>query len=230
MSVESDVARLAPMQVVEMFIFDATEKYPTSPILRWHPGTQVDGEPIVWQGFTYYPFPVEVSGIDEQTQGKLPRPTLRASNIGGQLGALLRSIGDGLGAKVTRKRTLGKYLDAVNFPGGNPNADPSTYFDDDVFFVARRVSSNPIFVEYEMAVAFDVTGILLPRRQVIASTCMWVYRSAECSYAGGAILNDPVYPGVDQCGKTLTACKLRFGANGVLPTSAFPASLLARYV
>jgi lambda family phage minor tail protein L len=215
--------------MVEMFVFDHTVKYPTSTILRWHPGTQVDQDAIVWQGVTYNPYPVQVEGIDEQSQGKLPRPRVRASNIGGQLGAFLRSIGDGLGAKVTRKRTLGKYLDAVNFPAGNPHADPNSHFDDDVFFVARRTASNPIFVEYELAVAFDVTGIRLPRRQVMASTCMWVYRSAECSYAGAPVLNDPVYPGQDQCGKTLTACKLRFGANGVLPTSAFPASLLARY-
>jgi lambda family phage minor tail protein L len=229
MSVRTDVERLAPMAMVEMFIFDHTAKYPGSQILRWHSGTQVDGEPIVWQGVTYQPYPVQVEGIDEETQGTLPRPTVRASNIGGQLGAFLRSIGDGLGAKITRKRTLGKYLDAINFPGGNPNADGSSHFDDDVFFVARRTTSNPIFIEFELAVAFDVTGIMLPRRQVVAGTCMWVYRSAECSYTGGPINNDPVYPGVDQCGKTLASCKLRFGANGVLPTSAFPASLLARY-
>lgn len=243
MTVRQDVERLAPMAMVEMFILDATERYPGKPILRWHPGTQVDQDSIVWQGVTYTAYPAQVEGIDEQSQGKLPRPTVRASNIGGQLGAFFNQRvvhpdgsvhyeDAGLKAKLTRKRTLGKYLDAVNFPGGNPNADPDSYFDDDVFFLARRTVMNPIFIEYEAAVAFDVEGIMLPRRQVIASTCMWVYRSTECSYAGPPVTDPVLGPpigGVDRCGKTLASCKARFGQNGVLPTSAFPASLLARY-
>ena len=90
-----------------------------------------------------------------------------------------------------------------------------------------------MIVEMELAVPFDVEGIRLPRRQVIAGTCQWIYRSAECSYAGALITNDPTYPGLDpngndRCGKTLDSCRLRFG-TGILRTSAFPASLLARY-
>jgi lambda family phage minor tail protein L len=155
---------------------------------------------------------------------------MRASNIGGMLGAFVRPLDDMLGAQLTRKRTLGKYLDAVNFPGGNPSADPDTYFPDDIFDVARKVSENAVFVEFELAVKFDVAGIMLPRRQVIAGTCQWRYRSVECTYKGGAILNDPVFPGQDRCGKTLASCKLRFGQQGLLPTSAFPASVLVRSV
>jgi lambda family phage minor tail protein L len=228
MTVRRDVAQLAPLELVEMFVWDDTV-IGGSTVFRWHPGTRPTGNlPIVWQGATYEPFPIESGGFETNAAGKLPRPTIRAANIGGQLGAYLRSMTDGLGAKLTRKRTLGKYLDAVNFPGGNPYANPATAFPDDIYYVARKVSENPIFVEIELAVRFDVEGIMLPRRQVIAGTCQWVYRSPECSYAGPPVLNDPVYPGVDRCGKTLDSCKLRFGQYGVLRTSAFPASMLVR--
>lgn len=230
MTVREDVARLKPMAIIEMFELDPTKLNASYPIVRWHPGTQVDRDPIVWQGVTYEAFPVETTGFEQSAVGKLPRPTIRCSNIGGTIAAFLRTLQDGLGAKVTRKRTLGKYLDAVNFPGGNPNANPNTKIDDEVFYIARKMNENPVFVEYELSVPFDVMGIQLPRRQVIAGTCQWIYRSPECSYAGGPIYNDPVFPGQDMCGKLLTSCKLRFGANGVLRTSAFPASLLARYV
>lgn len=253
MTVVSDVTKLEPMQMVEMFIWNDNPPFVPRPppetgnVLRWHPGTTVQRGPIKWQGYTYEPYPIEATGFEMQSTGKLPRPTVRVSNIGGVIGNYIRSIADGLGAQVTRKRTLGKYLDASNFPAGNPYADPNTFFNDEVYYVARKVAENPIFVELELAVKFDVEGIMLPRRQVIAGTCQWIYRHQPCPYpaTGKKITNDPIYPGLDaagndRCGKTLTSCGLRFNKYDAagklislapyLPTSAFPASMLARYV
>lgn len=231
MGVRSDTNQLAPLEVVEMFVFDDTN-IGGSTTLRWHPGINPQGIPIIWQGQMYQPFPVEAEGFEQTASGKLPRPTLRTSNIGGLMGAYLRQNKDNLGAKVTRKRTLGKYLDSENFPDGNPYADPNTSYPDEIFYVARKAMDNPAMVELELAVSFDVENILLPRRQVIAGTCQWKYRSAECSYAGppvqdiyGVPTSDPTK---DQCRKTLTACRARFG-GGILKSSAFPASLLNRY-
>jgi lambda family phage minor tail protein L len=175
---------------------------------------------------------IEAADFEMTATGALPRPKLRAANIGGILGEYLRSMKDGLGAKVIRKRTLGKYLDAANFAGGNPYANPSTSFPDDIFYVARKTTENAVMIELELAVKFDVDGVRLPRRQVIAGTCQWVYRSAECSYAGGPVQdiygNATSDAAQDKCRKTLDACKARFGQYGVLRTSAFPASLLVR--
>ena len=227
MGVRKDVGLLAPMEIVEMFVLDFTAAGGES-IFRYHPGTKVNYFPIVWQGVTYEPLPIEATGFEMTATGKLPRPTMRVANIGGAIGNYLRSVNDGLNAKITRKRTLGKFLDAVNFPDGNPNADPDAGFPDEIFYIARKASENPVYVEVELAVPFDVEGIFLPRRQVIAGTCQWIYRSVECTYAGAPVLNDPVFPGEDKCSKSLTACKRRFGEWGVLPTSAFPASLLTR--
>lgn len=237
-----DVAGLSPVQRVEMFIFDANEIMGnTDPAkeedfrLRWHPGTTVTEQPIWWQGKQFQPMPIEAEGFERAASGTLPRPKLRIANIGGLSGALLRQMRGGLGAKITRKRTLGKYLDAVNFPSGNPYADPTTHFPDEVYYLARKSSENAIWLEVELAVKFDVAGIRLPRRQVMASTCQWIYRSTECSYAGPPVQDingNPLPPNpdpnpADQCRKTLEACKARFGANGVLRTSAFPGSTLA---
>lgn len=232
MGVRQSVGTLIPQALVEMFVWDDTVIGGTN-VLRWHPGTTVEGGSITWQGQSYLQMPIEASGFEMTSAGKLPRPTIRAANLGGELGAYLRSMTDGLGAKVTRKRTLGRYLDAVNFPDGNAYADPNTHFPDEIFFVARKASENAIFVELELAVPFDVEGIMLPRRQVIAGTCQWVYRSAECSYAGPPVQdiegNPTSDPAKDACRKTLTACKARFGQYGVLRTSSFPASMLIRY-
>jgi lambda family phage minor tail protein L len=231
MTVRSDILQLGTMSLVEMFVYD-DRAIGGATIFRWHPGTRQDSNlPIIWQAETYNAFPIEATGFESVAAGKLPRPMLRASNIGGSLGAYIRTLQDALGAKVTRKRTLGKYLDAVNFPGGNPYADPNTYFPDEIYYVARKAHETAVYLEMELAVPFDVQGVRLPRRQVIAGTCQWVYRSAACSYKGppvqdinGIATSDPAK---DQCRKTLDACRARFG-TGALRTSAFPASLLAR--
>jgi len=232
MGVRSDISQLKALELVEMFEWD-DRAIGGSEVFRWHPGTTVADQPIVWQGQTYNAYAIEAGGFEMTGTGKLPRPTIRAANVGGAFGAYIRSLDDAIGAKVTRKRTFGQYLDAVNFPDGNPYADPNTGFPDEIFFVSRKALENPIFIELELAVPFDVEGITLPRRQVIAGTCQWVYRSAECGYAGPPVQdiegNPTTDPAQDACRKTLAACKARFGANGVLRTSAFPASMLTRY-
>lgn len=224
MTVRGDVQGLAPTQLVEMFIWDDTV-IGGSTVYRWHPGTTAAGAAITWQGNVYVPYPIQGDGFDLTANERLPRPRLTVANISGVLGNYLRGVGGGLGAKVTRKRTLGKYLDAVNFPGGNPAADPATGFPDEIFYVARKSNENAIFIELELAAKWDVTGVMLPRRQVIAGVCQWVYRSAECSYTGA---NVPYGGAPDGCGKTLDDCKKHFGKFGVLRTSAFPSSLLVR--
>ena len=232
MGIRADLSGLGAQQLIEMFVFDDTN-IGGSNVVRWHPGTSISGGPIVWQGQEYVSFPIEASDFEMTSSGQLPRPKLTGANIGGYLGAYLRTMNDALGAKVTRKRTLGKYLDAVNFPNGNATADPNAAFPDETFYVARKSRENPIFIEMELAVAYDAEGVKLPRRQVIAGTCQWVYRSAECGYAGGAVQDIDGNPtsnlAKDKCRKTLTACKARFGETAVLPASSFPASLLARY-
>jgi lambda family phage minor tail protein L len=217
--------------MIELFELDATALGMPN-ILRWHCGDRVTGANITWQGNDYTHYPVEATGFEINASGKLPRPTLKAANIGGNIGALIRSLKDGLGAKVTRRRTLAKYLDAVNFPSGNPTADPTAEFPIEIYYIARKASENPIFVEMELSVAFDVAGIRLPRRQVIATICPWKYRGAECGYTGGPVMDingsPTTDPAKDQCSKTINACKARFGARSTLPYGAFPASLLVR--
>jgi len=232
MGIRADLSGLGPQQLIELFEWD-DRPIGGSNVIHWFNGTGLNNAPIVWQGVIYEPFPVEADGFEYTSSGTLPRPTLKVSNIGGYIAEYLRTQSGGLKAKVTRKRTLGKYLDAVNFPDGNPTADPSQFMPDEIFYVARKANENPIYVEVELAVAFDAEGIRLPRRQVIAGTCQWLYRGPECGYTGPPVQdiqgNPTSNPDMDRCRKTLTACKARFGQNGILPTSAFPASLLQRY-
>jgi len=222
--ISTDVQKLAPDAIVDLFELDATTI--GGEVLRWANDVNELGNDITWQGNSYSRYPIEAQGFEKQGSGKQPRPTLKAANAMGLLGALARSLDDLLGAKVTRRRTFVKYLDAVNFTGGiNAQADPNVGFADEVWYVDRKASENGIFIEFELASALDLSGVMLPRRQCIQNVCTWRYRSAECGYAGGAVADAKDNPtsdiAKDTCGKRVKSCSLRFGINGVLPFGGF---------
>lgn len=231
MAISSDIQKLAPGAIVDLFELDATAL--GGVVTRFHAGVNELGNDVVWDGDTYTRFPIEADGFEWNGKGALPRPKIRAANITGLIGALARELQDLIGAKVTRRRTFVKYLDAVNFTGGvNPTADPNCGFPDEVWYVDRKSAENGLYVEWELAAAFDVAGVLLPRRQCIQNVCTWAYRGAECGFAGGAVADKNDVPttvlGDDACGKRLGSCKLRFGVYSELPFGGFPGVGLIR--
>lgn len=232
MSIESDIQSLAPGDMVQLFVLDATPQGDTA-VRYFHAGTNSLLAPVVWQGATYTPIPMQCEGFELNGKGQLPRPLVRISNATGLIGAYCKTYNDLIGAKLTRKRTFVRYLDAVNFAGGvNATADPNVHFADDIYFIDRKSIENKTIVEFELAAAFDVQGIMLPRRQFIQNVCPWGYRSTECGYAGGPVadINDVATsnPLLDNCGKRTPSCKLRFGASNPLPFGGFPASGLIK--
>lgn len=246
--IASEIQKLNPSAVIELYEVDATN-HVDGGVFRFHPGTKVSGGPVVWAGNSYTPFPVEVSGFEWKSSGTLPRPTIRVANVDGLMGEVVRQMDDLIGAKVTRIRTFVKYLDAVNFPGGNPLADPTAEFARDVFFVNRKVSENAVVIEFELATMLDVHGLKVPRRVMVPNVCPWRYRGEGCGYAGPPVATELDVPtsdtNKDKCGKRLASCKLRFperlsasvpvfpfdsSSAGVgLPFGGFPGVAIVRY-
>jgi hypothetical protein len=108
-----------PSTIIELFELQLFANiHGVNDIYRFHAGTNlVNNGEVVWKGNPYLRFPVEADGFEYTGQGALPRPKIRISNILGSITAILLSMPNGLeAAKVTRIRTLGRYLDAVNFP------------------------------------------------------------------------------------------------------------------
>ena len=213
----SALQEVAPSAVIELFELELnTAQHGTTDIYRFHAGTSLNnnGE-VVWNGNSYQRFPVEADGFEYSGNGQLPRPKIRVSNILSTITALLLTLPDGLeGAKFTRIRTLARYIDAVNFPGGvSPySPDPTAEFPREIYYVDRKTIENREVVEFELAAAFDLAGVSAPKRQCIANICQWVYKSTECGYSGG----------LPTCLKTLTDCKAHFGATAELPFGSYP--------
>ncbi len=236
-SIAAQIQLLAPSAVIDLFVLDLSTLVDSSgaagPVLYFHGGTNGLVAPVVWQGITYNAFPVQVTGLEYNGRGQLPKPKIQVANTLGTITALIQIYGDLLGAKVTIKRTLAKFLDAVNFPGGvNTSADPTAEFPDDIFFVNQRTVENRSVVEFELAASFDFQGVQLPRRPIVQNVCVWIYRAAECGYTGTNyfdVNDNPVsIASADVCGKRLSSCKCRFGAYNQLPYGSFPAAGLLR--
>jgi phage-related protein len=113
-TITSEIQKLEPSAIVELFELDATAI--GGEVLRFHAGTNGLRQNVVWQGNTYTAFPMQATGFDYTGNGQLPRPKMIMSNASGAMTLLVLSFDDMLGTKVTRRRTLAKYLDAVNFP------------------------------------------------------------------------------------------------------------------
>ena len=119
----SALQEINPGAVIELFTLqlDATLHGSTT-IYRFHNGANLNanGE-LVWAGNSYQRFPIECTGFEFTGTGTLPRPSISVSNIFGTLTAIMQNVnqttvGNDLnGAKLTRIRTLARFLDAVNF-------------------------------------------------------------------------------------------------------------------
>ena len=177
----SELQKINPSSIIEMFKLELnTAMHGTTDVYRFHAGvnSKNNGD-IIWAGNTYQRFPVEADGFEYTGSGQLPRPKIRISNIIGTITALLLTLPEGLeGAKVTRIRTLARYLDAVNFTGNvNPfgTPDPTAEFPQEIYYVDRKTLETRDVVEFELAAAFDLAGVKAPKRQCIANICQWQY-------------------------------------------------------
>ena len=233
----SALQEITPGAIIELYELELnTAQHGTDDIYRFHAGTSLNlNDDVVWGGETYTRFPIQVEGFEYNGQGELPRPKFRISNILSTVTAILSTLPNGLGgAKVTRIRTLARFIDGVNFEGGtNPFGTPDQYaeFPKEIYYVDRKSAENRELVEFELAAIFDIAGVRAPKRQCLRNLCQWVYRSAECSYTGTNYFdanNNPTDdPNSDVCGKRLSSCKVRFVSDdpenpSVLPYGAFP--------
>ncbi len=167
----SELQKQNPSAIIELFILELSSViHGASTVYRFHAGASQNANgSIVFAGQAYTKMPIEAEGF-EYNGKQLPRPKLRISNILGTITTLLLTLPMGLeGAKVTRRRTLLRYLDAVNFSGGNSpyTPDTSALFPDEIYVIDRKSVETREIVEFELAAKIDVMGVRLPKRQVL---------------------------------------------------------------
>ena len=241
--IEKDAQKLILGRKVELFEFDATS-IDGSTLYRFCSSYKESAD-IVWQGEIFTKIPIVVSGVEKSSTGPFPTLNLRIDNIGLLPAAMIASLGDPLGAKVTRWLTFSDFLD------DGPRADPNQHFPPEIFVVERKVYQTKLAVEFELSSSIDAEGVELPFRLVLRDACTHIYRRwvpddslpgagafdytvATCPFAGSDDVEGgtetPYFkqngdattnPALDICGKRLTDCEKRFGKDD-LPFNGFP--------
>ena len=202
MSLNSDYQKLEPGNTIRLFDVDGTA-FGVSDVLRFHAHNiahtpdeisaaggdenKLPAKSVWWQGQEYKAWPCQIEGIETATDGTSAQPTLSVANLDSSITALCLAYDDLLQAKVTIHDTLAQYLDAKNFPGGNPSADP-TQEKLKVFYIDAKSSETNEVVEFALTSPMDLQGLMIPTRQ-LHSLCTWCirnkYRSGDgCDYAG----------------------------------------------
>lgn len=229
MSVLADIQSLNPGKLLTFLIVDATA-IDGGGIARFHYNMGTSG-PLTWDGEEYALWPFACEGF-ARTSDQQPTPKLSVGNVDGSISLLCMSLDDLVGAKVTRIRTFAKYLDAVNFDSGNPDADPAQTLPEEVWYIERKASETVESVEFELSSPLDFGDVKLPRRQIIANHCPWAYRGVGCNYTGGPVAdiddNPTSDPALDRCGKRKTSCDMRDWPDGIKNFGGFIAAGLTR--
>ena len=169
----SDVQSINPSAIIELFTLQLDNSlHGATTTYYFHSGSNLNANnKIKWQTVEYLRFPIQASGFAFQ-KGQLPRPKLTVSNATGLISSILLTVNettagnDLTGAKVTRIRTLAKFIDADNFADGqNATADPTAEFPREIYSIDRKSGENREVVEFELAAPTDLAGVRIPKRQ-----------------------------------------------------------------
>ena len=182
MTIEADLQQGWHDAIVELIDLDlSTITSDPADIFYFTNQLKPDDTKIQWKGNVYEPIPIAAAGYEKSTTGQIAQPTLTVANVLGTFTQVINELDDLVGAKVTRRRTLGKYLD------GEPNADPLQEFPIDVFYIERKTQETSMVISWQLASVLDLEGLKLPRRIITQNYCQWRYRGSECGFTGPAL-------------------------------------------
>ena len=125
---------------------------------------------------TYSALPIQMDGFKKASKGNLPRPKLTVANVlttfGDAIGSLTND--DLLGNKITRRRTLVKYL-----YGQASDQSPPVEFPSEVWYLDRIAGETAVSITFECTASHDLIGVTLPTRHAMSNACSWIYKGAS---------------------------------------------------
>ena len=171
-AISPELQSLEPSAVIELFkltfnkAVNGLTEDDADVVFYYHAGTNEVKTNIIFNGISYTPLPVKVTGFNKTTKGTLPRPKFEIANTNSAISALIL-LNNPIHAELLRIKTCKKFLDAENFTSGsNSSADPTAIFEaDDRWYVDRVVNENPVTVVFELTGKIDMTNLRLPKRR-----------------------------------------------------------------
>jgi len=152
MTIAQDLQKAELPAKIDLFEIDATAI--TGSIYRYTPMTNGLGE-VVFNGNTYSPYPIAITGIDQVSEGAPPRPLLAITNVDRFFGVLTATMQDLKGAKVIFYRTFEPYLNS------GVSAAPMR------FLINKKPTHNKTGIIFELKTFLDSDREFLPGRQML---------------------------------------------------------------
>ena len=118
---------------------------------------------------TYTAIPLQAKGFKSDPSSTSARPTITFANVSDIFKSSITDYENLLGATLTRRTTLEKYL----------NSNPAVEFPRQVYIFDRISALTKTMVSFECSTPFDLQGITIPKRQVLANGCPWIYQGAD---------------------------------------------------
>jgi len=161
--------------LVELFELELS----SSNTIYFHPGVEEDLSTVQFREEggtvrTYTTLPMQATGFNIDPQGTSARPTLVFANVENIFKNAVGDFDTLLGKRITRRTTLKKYL-----VGESGDSTPPVEFPKQVYLFDRIANQDKTVITFECSTPFDLQGITLPKRQVIANACPWVYQGAD---------------------------------------------------
>lgn len=140
---------------IQLFIIDLTP-IGRPEVFHYTPMRSEEDTPIAFGGNTYYPFPLQITGIEQNVSDSPSRPNLEIANVlpGKLFGTLTALYGDLVGAEVTYIRTFSIYL------ASGISSPPLT------FEVRKKLSKNKVKLVFELRTPQDTDRSWLPGHQM----------------------------------------------------------------
>jgi lambda family phage minor tail protein L len=183
---ESRSRALDPGPLITLYQLDLAKQ--GGGIFYFHDNISQGVNEIVFGPNTYTPYPIKCEGFEWNTSGTLPTPKLTVSNVGSQVSALLREYNDLVGCKLTMIQTFAAFVQG----GAEYNPANLQMFPTVTYAIQRKTGENNTECTFELSTPSDAEGVQLPRRQIIAHTCTWVYRGADCGFTSLFPVSDPL--------------------------------------
>lgn len=142
--------------VVELYKVDCTAL--GGAVYYVTPHTETSGAAVEWDGVTHNVLPISSTGWDISSSGTQPKPQITVSNITADFLAPIITLGDMVGAEVTRTRTFAKHLD------GGSDPDTSVFFPVDRFLIEKKLKQDNIAVTWQLTSKLDRMGMTFGRK------------------------------------------------------------------
>jgi len=152
MTIAQDLEKSVLPAQIDLFEIDATAI--TGSVYRYTPMTNGLGE-VVWNGNTYSPYPIAITGADQVSSGAPPRPLLAITNVDRFFGVLTATMEDLKGARVLYTRTFEPYLSS------SVSAAPMK------FIINKKVGHNKTGIIFELKTFLDSDRKFMPGRQML---------------------------------------------------------------